>query len=200
MNDKINNLDKSKVFDSGLACIEKCPFDKDIDFEVSREVGDKLEYLQSQFKDVEFLVYGNAEKTEKENKYVLKEIIIPKQKVGTISVDNIKPEDNYNTVLHKHPGDNPYGFSLDDDRYINNNHQFSLLIGSKDLYKIIGVASIKTDCGRYFKCKMNITLGNRNIDDKNFLESISNIQAKDKSFIDKVVAKLWGSPHKDKKI
>lgn len=189
----MNKDNKDMVFDSGLECIDKCPFDNVINFELHRNVSDKLEYLQDQFKDVEFIVYGNSEKIENENKYILKEIYIPKQKVGHANVDDVKIENNYDTVLHKHPGDEPYGFSYDDSKYINSNHSFSILIGSKNLCKIIGIARIKTDCGRYFMHEMNVILGNRDIADQKFLDDIKNIQV-GKSIVSKIVDKLWGSP------
>lgn len=187
----MNKNEKDMVFDSGLECIDKCPFDDIINFELHRDIADQLEYLQNQFKDTEFIVYGNSEKIDK-NKCILKDIYIPKQKVGHANVDEIKIENNYDTVIHKHPGDDPGGFSYHDNKYINSNHSFSILIGSKNLCRIIGIARIKTDCGRYFMHNMNVTLGKRNIADQKFLDGIKNIQV-DKSIVSKITDKLWGS-------
>ncbi len=169
------NSSPDEIFTSGLDIISVCPFNKTIDFEISRNVSDKLEFLQQEFQNVEFLVYGNATKVG-DAKYLLNEIIIPKQKVGGASVDDVKVDGSFNTVIHKHPGANPMGFSYQDEIYVNGNHEFSLLIGSSHMYNVIGTARIKTDCGKYFKCDVKVRVGKRQIADETFVKSVDNIE------------------------
>lgn len=168
-------FDKPKhVIDSGLECIRACPAHKEVGFIMSTDVIDMLEYLQQTFKDVEFLVYGNATLSGKI--YKLDDIVIPEQKVGYSHVNQVKATGIYNTVIHKHPGDANF-FSLADENFINSNHTFSLLIGSKDLEDIIGQHKIKTDCGRYLICRLNIYKEKRSPTvDENFIEQIKNIK------------------------
>ena len=169
-----------KVWDTGITCIDDCHHKSEkTKMQLSLDVYLKLEHLQKTFPDVEFLVYGNAEQQpDNGGIFLIKDITIPKQKVGMGSIDDVQCEGHWNTVIHKHPGDTPGGFSRDDDEYVNMNHDFSLLIGSKDLSKIMGVGRKKTDCGKWIRVPLDITLEVPEISDKFFLSSLNNIEKK----------------------
>lgn len=165
------------VFSSGIEIISTCPSAKSVVLEISRSVADKLEYLQAQFQDVEFLVYGNAEKLGNTNEYILKDIIIPKQTVQVASVKEVEQKGSFNTVIHKHPGNNPGGFSQTDIEYVNSNHTFSLIIGSKSIENIISSCRMPTDCQKYIMCPIQVHIAPRlYVDDDKFRNSVSNIK------------------------
>lgn len=163
------------VIDSGKECLVHCPHENmTANLEINGNAVLKLRYLQDKFKDVEFLVYGNARKIDNLD-YLIDDIVIPEQVVGAASVDNIKIEGNYNTVIHKHPG-NVIGFSSIDEEYVNANHDFSIIIGNDTkLSSIKGIASIQIDCGRYMKAKLDIDVVIPGSKDEEFIKS-----AKDK--------------------
>ncbi len=167
-----------KVWDTGITCIDACHHIKEkIKLRLTVETYLKLEHLQKEFPDVEFLVYGNAEQ-QTDGIFLIKDIVVPKQTVAMASVDDVECDNHYNTVIHKHPGDTPGGFSHDDDEYVNLNHDFSLLIGSKDLSKIMGVGRKKTDCGKWMRVPLDINVEFPAISDKFFLSSVTNITKK----------------------
>ena len=169
-----------KVWNTGIICIDDCHHKSEkTKLRLSLDVYLKLEHLQKTFPDVEFLVYANAEQQpDNDGIFLIKDITIPKQTVGMASVDDIQCSDHFNTVIHKHPGDTPGGFSKDDEEYINMNHDFSLLIGSKDLSKIIGVGRKKTDCGKWIRVPLDINVEIPAITDEFFLSSVNNIEKK----------------------
>lgn len=167
-----------KVWDTGITCIDTCHHIKEkIKLHITVDTILKLEHLQKEFPDVEFLVYGNAEQ-QPNGIFLIKDIVVPKQTVGMATVDDVECDNHYNTVIHKHPGDTPGGFSHDDEEYVNLNHDFSLLIGSKDLSKIMGVGRKKTDCGKWMRVPLDINVDFPAISDKFFLSSVSNITKK----------------------
>lgn len=160
------------VIDSGKICIEKCPHeDTKTKYLICGDAVLKLRYLQHQFKDVEFLVYGNSIKLA-DNSYKLEDVVVPEQVVGHASVDNVVVVGTYNTVLHKHPG-NMTNFSSTDDEFVNSNHDFSLLIGSSDLKNANGIASIQLECNRYMKVKLDIDIVVPMSKDEEFIKSVA---------------------------
>ncbi len=167
-------VDNKYVIDSGKEIISHCPFENmRVKLELNGDAVLKLRYLQEKFKDVEFLVYGNARKVG-DLCYILDDIVVPEQVVGGASVDDIKALGNYNTVVHKHPG-NATGFSGTDEQYINSNHDFSVVIGEDSkLNHTNGVASIKIDCGRYMKAKLEIDVVIPSSKDEAFIKSAGN--------------------------
>ena len=168
-------VDNKFVIDSGKEVIAHCPHENlRAKLEINGNAVLKLRYLQDKFKEVEFLVYGNARKISDLN-YLLDDIFVPEQVVGVASVDNIKMEGNYNAVIHKHPG-NSTGFSGTDEEYINSNHDFSVVIGNDTkLNHTNGLASIQIECGRYMKAKLDIDIVIPSTKDDEFIKS-----AKDK--------------------
>lgn len=167
-----------KVWDTGITCIDDCHHKSEkIKLCISLDTYLKLEHLQKAFADVEFLVYANAE-LQTDGAFLIKDIIIPKQTVGMASVDDVQCDNHFNTVIHKHPGDAPGGFSRDDEEYVNMNHDFSLLIGSKNLSNVIGVGRKKTDCGRWIRIPLDIDINVPEISDTFFLSSVNNIEKK----------------------
>ena len=164
-------VDNKYVIDSGKEIISECPH-KNIrpKMELTGNAVLKLRYLQDKFKDVEFLVYGNATKIDGFN-YVLDDIVVPEQVVGLASVDNIIVKGQYNTVIHKHPG-NSTGFSAIDEQFINSNHDFSIVIGNDNkLNNTNGNASIQIECGRYMKAKLDINVVIPSSKDEAFIKS-----------------------------
>ena len=164
-------LDNKYVIDSGKEVITRCPHENmRVKMELTGSAVLKLRYLQDKFKDVEFLVYGNATKIDNFS-YVLDDIVVPEQVVGPVSVDNILTKGNYNCVLHKHPG-NSTGFSGTDEQYINSNHDFSIVIcNDSKLNNINGMASIQIECGRYMKAKLDINVVIPTSKDEAFIKS-----------------------------
>lgn len=180
------------VWDSKISYIKECPHIKPVHIDISSDVYFKLRHLQEMFSDVEFTVYANAVLKE-DGSYHISDIVIPKQKVGTASVDDIIVDGNYNTAIHKHPGAAPGGFSGIDDEYINSNHDFSLLIGSTDLKTVVGVGRIMTTCKKYMRVPVEVNFTVVPITDAFFLESTKNIEKT-------VEKKLYTSYHRKNSI
>lgn len=173
----VSSYRKPKIWDSGISCISDCPHKDGIDLRVALEVYLKIEYLQKEFTDVEFTVYGNSI-LEEDGTYILKDIVIPKQMAGHSSVDDIQCDSHYNTIIHKHPGETPGGFSADDREYANKNHDFSILIGSRGMNGVIGEARIKTECNKYMQVPLRVQVELPKVTDSFFLESVKNIEKK----------------------
>jgi hypothetical protein len=165
------------VIDSGKECIQHCPYEKiRPKMELTGDAVLKLRYLQDKFPDVEFLVYGNATKINKEVlddfSYQLDDVIVPEQVVGIASVDNIVVTGNFNTVIHKHPGQYT-GFSSADEETVNSNHDFSIVIGNNNKLKNSnGSACIKIDCGRYMKAPLEVDITIPKIKNDEFSKSV----------------------------
>lgn len=165
--------------DTGLQCINECPYKTNgLTMLIYPMVASKLVYLQNKFKHNEFLAAGNAEKIN-DKAYLLTDITVPAQTVGSASVDNIVYDKPYNTVIHKHPGANPGGFSHSDEETLNSNHDFSIVIGSDGLGGMKGVARIKVECGRYMKTDLEVNIYLPDVmKDDTFIKSIENIKEK----------------------
>lgn len=193
---KANNNDG--VWDSGISCIDACPHTKGVCVNISADVYYKLRHLQDMFRDVEFTVYANAEKNE-DGTYYITDIVIPKQKVGMASVDDIEIDGHYNTIIHKHPGDSPGGFSHVDKEYANSNHDFSILIGSTNLNNIIGAARILTECKKYMRVPIEVKAVIPPVTDTFFLESTKNIEKKEvyTSYYSQGCLNVWEEKRKD---
>ena len=193
---KANNNDG--VWDSGISCIDACPHTKGILMNISADVYYKLRHLQGMFRDVEFTVYANAERQD-DGTYYIADIVIPKQKVGMASVDDIETNGHYNTIIHKHPGDSPGGFSCIDKEYANSNHDFSVLIGSTNLNNIIGAARILTECKKYMRVPIEVKAIVPPVTDTFFLESTKNIEKKEvyTSYYSQGNLNVWEEKRKD---
>lgn len=191
--EKINEKDKNKKEiiiapqyqlqkvwgDTGLECISECPHKQNgLKMYLFPIVASKLIHLQTKFKNTEFLVAGNAEEYGKDT-YLLTDIVIPQQSVGGASVDDIIYDKPYNTVIHKHPGTHPGGFSSNDEDTINSNHDFSIVIGSDGLQNMKGVGRVKVECGRFMKTELTVDIMLPGTEkDKVFNDSIANIKEK----------------------
>lgn len=169
-------IDDKYVIDSGKECISECPHkNMRAKIELNGDAVLKLRYLQDKFKDVEFLVYGNARKLDNLS-YLLEDIVVPEQIVGVASVNNISIIGTYNTVIHKHPG-NSTGFSSTDEEFVNANHDFSIVIGNDSkLNRINGMATIQVECGRYMKAKLDIDVVIPRSKDAEFAKSTEKIK------------------------
>lgn len=101
----------------------------------------KIKKCNEIFKDVEYSLYFNAERLE-DGKYRITEIIVPEQEVTS---GHVEYKDHIHSfgVIHKHPNACT-SFSSEDEKYINANHDMSLLICNGN---ITGVARIRTPCG-----------------------------------------------------
>lgn len=160
------------VWDSGITCIKECPHKTEsIELIITLDVYTKLIYLQDKYSDTEFTVFGNAI-LQQDDSYLLSDITIPKQTVAHSSVDDIEIDGVYNVIIHKHPGDNPGGFSTVDEEYANQNHDISILIGSKNLDTYVAVARKLTKCGCYIRVPISIKTLRNTITDKFFLDSV----------------------------
>lgn len=166
----------SDVWESKIDCITECPHKSKLKIHISLEVVLKLQYLQTQFPDHEFTVYGDM--LLQDEKYILNDIIIPKQTVSFAAVDDIVVEGNHNTIIHKHPGKTPGGFSGTDNEFANSNHDFSILIGSEGLNGVLGIARKKVECGRLMKAELEFVITTPSVTDEKFLSSINNIEKK----------------------
>lgn len=166
--------ENNDVWDTKIECISDCPHKTEIKIKISMQVVLKLTYLQQQFPSHEFTVYANT--TKKDDEYLLEDIVIPKQKVSYAAVNEIIIDGNYNTIIHKHPGDKPGGFSGVDDEFANSNHDFSVLIGSKGLDKIIGTSRIKTECGKFMRVPLKFEVTLPSVTDEKFLSEVNNIE------------------------
>lgn len=166
--------DNDDVWDTHIECISECPHKSEMKIKLSVNVVLKLGHLQREFPHHEFTVYANTIVKEKE--HILEDIIIPKQKVSYASVSDIETNGNYNTIIHKHPGDNPGGFSGIDNEFANSNHDYSILIGSKGLDKVLGTARIKTDCGKFMRIPLKLEVMLPSVTDEKFLSEVNNIE------------------------
>ena len=126
---------------------DNCPFKSDIKVIFKELDYEKILALNSKYPDTEFSVYFNVVK-EEEGKFLVTEIIIPKQEVSVASVE-FTEHIRSDGVLHKHPN-GICNFSGTDEKYINANHDISLLFVNGAFQT--GTARIVTPC----KCKMKV--------------------------------------------
>lgn len=174
------------VVDSGIECVDRCPHEnKEQTLRMSSVVLAKLQYLQDSFPNDEFLVYGDA-KMVSVDEYMLNDIVIPEQKVGAVSVDDIKIAGTYNTVIHKHPSTHNHNFSRTDEEFVNSNHMFSILIGRDTLTNITGRSRIKMECNRYMNQKLKIVFDFLKDVPDTFKDEMKNIK-QNKSVVHSVV-------------
>ena len=108
----------------------------------------KIDALMEKFPNIEWFSYLLGKKPdEKDNRTIVEDIYIPKQTVTATSVDEIDAPD-FNKLpvigaLHSHHGMGN-GFSGTDHKYVNGNHNISLVI-SKD--GVAGQVRWQTPCG-----------------------------------------------------
>lgn len=106
----------------------------------------KIDALMEKFPNIEWFAYMLGE-TGEENSFIVNDLYIPKQTVTGTSVDEIDAPD-FNKLpvigaLHSHHGMGN-GFSGTDHKYVNGNHNISLVI-SKD--GVAGQVRWQTPCG-----------------------------------------------------
>lgn len=118
----------------------------------------------------EFSIYIHGEFDTNGNFVVGEKFYIPKQNVGSASVDYLEdPDPYYNGCLHKHP-DGCKSFSGTDDKYINSNFEFSLLYVCKNISK--GIINLKYHSTYRLQTELNVVIDD---EDENVEFDITNI-------------------------
>ena len=107
---------------------------------------------------------------------ISEEFIIPKQEVGTASVDYIEPLEKYkqqgfNTVIHSHPFSNDTDFSQPDRETINTHFTCSLLFTPSGITK--GVLSVQVNSHIKLQIPVEIEIEEEDVEiPKEMLENI----------------------------
>lgn len=129
---KTNRYKKDDEWDSGLQLIKKP------DIFIPRFLDDLMNEIDDK-KDVDANAEFSIFVVSKINGFdisLTNEYFIPKQRVHSAEVeyDEARPNQKFNTVIHRHPNSMPNHFSGDsgDDGYINRNFDVSILWTEKD--------------------------------------------------------------------
>lgn len=161
--------DKIKVveeWDSSDDLHRSCPFASGWVILIPMDIHCLIMALDKEIDD-EFLVYlkGDIDKDKKTIRVT--DIYVPEQEVTYSSVDVKEAEvaHKYEGVLHKHPS-GVSSFSATDDKYINVNHKFSILLESGKYVSAIVIAEVPCGC----KLVANATVKVESKDVEDFLE------------------------------
>lgn len=147
---------------------ENCPYKNDLTVIFKKDDYAKILAINNAFPDNEFSVYFNVIK-EQDGRLLVTEIIVPKQEVGPCSVD-YKEHIRSDGVLHKHPN-GIAGFSAVDEKYINANHNISLLFINGKVG--LGTARIQTPCKCLMKVGVKVLIRNpANPEMDNFIKEV----------------------------
>lgn len=148
-------------FDSGLELIEECPYMTNVEIVIPPEIMAKIRAIVEIVEDYEFTAFLIHEKIEEEDgiTYVVKDIVIPKQKVTSTSVDvDVQSSREYPNagIIHYHPFEKGRpDFSVIDEVYVNSNRPFSIVVGKT--MKMTAVARVPLPCGHIAKVEAKIT-------------------------------------------
>lgn len=120
---------------------------------VPREVDEVVGGLMSKYPSVEFSIYVKGELVREDEErgittptMVITDWYLPEQEVTSAAVEYLEevPDSTWNGVIHKHPS-GVLNFSGTDDRYINQNFEFSLLYVNNRFQK--GIINFTTTLG-----------------------------------------------------
>lgn len=155
-------------------CVDTCGKTKNMEISV------RLEYLARR-KALMFMKWAGAREwlayligkeieigKDKKKGYLVTDLFIPDQATSSTLVNKIEAKE-YNSlniigVIHSHhemgagEADNP-SFSGHDERFINSNHNISLLAGRDKTsggFKIVGIGRAKTPCGAFVRIKAKV--------------------------------------------
>jgi hypothetical protein len=126
---------------------ENVAFVKEIKCRIPEKIIYIMNALDNAFSSDEFSIFSKGEYNKELSSIIISpDFFIPAQTVTGASVDyEEQPPEDYNVVIHKHPGSSSKSFSGTDDEYINQNFDISLLwCGKKFTY---GHARVKSSFG-----------------------------------------------------
>ena len=145
---EVKEKEQGEEFDSGLKVHKECPYIEDATIIIPREIYLKIKAMNEIMKSNEWLAFLEF-REEEGNRIVVTNMIIPKQKVTSASVDVDKEwSKKYSNVgvIHAHPfSHSSPSFSMVDDTYINVNRTFSIVVSSNNEFK--AVVRVKAPCG-----------------------------------------------------
>jgi len=137
-------------FDSGFELIDRCPYMSNVKILLPPLIMAKIKFIVKTVDDYEFTAFLPYYRVEDDGSivYVVRDIIIPKQKVTSASVD-VDPNESKKYpdagIIHYHPFKGKPSFSYTDEEYSNTNRPFSIVI-SKDM-KMTAVSRVRLPCG-----------------------------------------------------
>lgn len=146
---------RQSCWDSGIKivkncdCVAKQPYD--IMFYPLAHA--KIKKLQDMFPSLEWLAYLDGEIDHTLKKVMIKDLVIPEQIVTSVNVFNVEYDWNEGRsivgVIHSHHNMGAF-FSGTDDEYINQNHDVSIVVSTRQGAEIKGQVRVKTDCDSYY--------------------------------------------------
>ena len=99
--------------------------------------------ISGKVRDDEFSIVTNIKERDDITLELSEEYYIPKQIVTSTSIEYLKDEYKFNTVIHRHP-DGMNCFSSTDKEFINQNFELSILYTKEDGF-VTGVYNLKHD-------------------------------------------------------
>jgi hypothetical protein len=154
----------------------ECPYTS-VNIIVRYEVFSKIKYMCGKFTEKEFFVYAIGKKNATSTKYIVEDILIPKQEVAYAGVDKIVPISRPDIIgtIHKHPGESKPQFSSVDDEYMN--YGMMIVVNSKGtLWN--SMVKMKTKCGCIMIAEPALNIVQDNIDRKELKKQMKNIKEK----------------------
>jgi len=137
---------------------------------LKQKVVNKIKYLMKKFNRLEWLGYLVGELDREKSYSIIEDMIIPKQNVTSVTVNNIECDYSIPTigVIHSHHHMSNH-FSGTDHNFINLNNDISLLVTHKE---ITGQIRYKTRCDCYFLCPVTIEYDNFEYIDEDFIRLV----------------------------
>jgi hypothetical protein len=160
-------------WESAVSVIESCGHEQvksDGVVYISDLAKAKIQALMGKYKSIEWLAYlvGDGE-----DKYFVKDIVIPEQKVTSVTVRDIEFANEEGLpiigVIHSHHSMGSK-FSHTDEEYLNQNHDISLCVSHSG---IEGKIRVQTPCGCYLVRPASVRIKSSFVfeDKENFLSS-----------------------------
>jgi len=120
-----------------------CPYKNSKEIEIPWDIFSKILLLVKQY-STEWLAYLDYEETDRG--FIVKDMIIPEQKVTSSSVSVSDPDIGVGKgVIHYHPFKNGAWHSSTDEEYVNCNHPFSIVVDNDFDFK--AKISVEVPCG-----------------------------------------------------
>ena len=115
----------------------------------------KIMAISAKMKQLEWLCYIKAEDL-KDGQFIIREIAVPKQRVGAATVHVDDPFDaEWNGTIHRHPMGGTFLSSTDDDS-LAGNHQITISVNNDGVY--CGKERVKLPCGADYLRDLKISL------------------------------------------
>jgi len=145
---------EGKVWKSENKFVDKCSLcDGDYLIKIPREIWRKIRTLLQKMGDDEFIVYLPYQRNG--NEFRVEDIIVPQQEVSSASVKPSNPPTGQVGVLHSHGVNSSAFFSSTDEEFLNQNNDFSIVIGGNEIKAKVRV---KVPCDKFVKLEAKVEI------------------------------------------